>query len=92
VDRGAVLVLRGSVNVRVPVNLESVACVPAPVTFSLCPLKRRMRLGHLCLCFMGVLYVGAVAGSTLSDSLRDWLSQCPSRVCVHILCMCLSPR
>lgn len=63
VGRRVVLVLEGSANARVLMNPESVMCVPALATFSLCQPKR----GELgCLYFTGALPVGAVEGSILS--------------------------
>ena len=46
-DRGAVPVLRGSMNMRVLVNVDSVVCVPALVTSCLCQPKTSRGCGWL---------------------------------------------
>jgi len=68
--RHKVLVLRGSVNVCVLVNPETVMCVcfhywPCAST----SWKGGRGLGCLCLCLVWVLYIGPVERSTLSMAL-----------------------
>lgn len=72
-------------NVHVLVNLESSLCVPAVVSSCLCQTKRRRGLGCLCLCFMQVLYAGAVGDSTLSVA-----THASGRVSVLLVCPCVS--
>lgn len=64
VGRKVVLVLEGSANARVLMNPESVMCVPAPVTFSLCQPKR----GELgCILHEPYLWVLLKAASYLEE-------------------------
>ena len=82
-DRGAVPVHEGSVAMCVLVNIESVVCVPAQVTSCLCqPKRRRKGRGCLCLCFMGVLHVGAVDSS--ASSLAVCVTGCVSVLCLRV--------
>ena len=75
-------VVKGPVNERVLLNLESWGCVLSLVTVSPYQPKRTRGFACLCLCFMQVLYGGAVEGSALSVWLAVWVSS----VCV---CACV---
>lgn len=74
------LILWGSANVCMFVDVESVVCVLSLVNFY--QLQRRRELGCLSLCFTRVIYIGAVEGNNLVC-----VTNCVSVLCVSCVCV-----